>query len=373
VSRFLVPMWCASCACAASVLAFAACGDFADLGALPAADAGDAAVDAGPAADAASVPPSEAGSDAACEAATGCSAAPATAILLFGGAAEPGPASFFGDTWEYRAGTWHEKMVPGPSARTTHMVGLATQVILFGGFDGFGGAGTTDTETWAWSGAAWTGLPIVGPDGRLDTGLSAFGDKVLLFAGATPDGTYGDTWEWSTSGWLKREDSQDPTAPQQRSGHAMVPFRGKVLLFGGYGAKDMNDTWEWDGARWTQLHPPASPAGRGGHAMAVLHDRVLLFGGTHTVDPADDDAETWEWDGATWTKRAPKTSPPRRADHAMATVGDKIVLFGGTTPPGDGGSAVTLGDTWEWDGTTWTKLSIAGPSARFGHAMASTY
>jgi hypothetical protein len=30
----------------------------------------------------------------------------------------------------------------------------------------------------------------------------------------------------------------------------------------------------------------------------------------------------------------------------------------------------TVGDTWEWDGTAWTRLAPSGPSPRFEHEMA---
>jgi len=44
------------------------------------------------------------------------------------------------------------------------------------------------------------------------------------------------------------------------------------------------------------------------------------------------------------------------------------VLFGGN----DGSYPYYnyKGDTWEWDGTTWTPRSLTGPSPRAGHAMA---
>jgi N-acetylneuraminic acid mutarotase len=42
---------------------------------------------------------------------------------------------------------------------------------------------------------------------------------------------------------------------------------------------------------------------------------------------------------------------------------ERVVLFGGR------GSSGNLGDTWEYDGTTWTKLEVTGPSPRNGHAM----
>jgi hypothetical protein len=44
---------------------------------------------------------------------------------------------------------------------------------------------------------------------------------------------------------------------------------------------------------------------------------------------------------------------------------DRIVLFGGSSPP----APLFYGDTWEWDGHTWTLAARTGPPARFAHAM----
>ena len=68
---------------------------------------------------------------------------------------------------------------------------------------------------------------------------------------------------------------------------------------------------------------------------------VVLFGGDVGVHHFLGD--TWTWDGSTWTKQAPKTSPPARHSASMAydAATGTVVLFGG-----QGG--VFLGDTWTW-------------------------
>ena len=87
---------------------------------------------------------------------------------------------------------------------------------------------------------------------------------------------------------------------------------------------------------------------------------AVLFGG----DGPQFFGDTWEWDGTTWTERTFETSPSPRSDMAMASLGNKVVLFGGAV-----GSA--LGDTWEYDGKAWTEKKIAGPPARQRFAMAT--
>ncbi len=64
----------------------------------------------------------------------------------------------------------------------------------------------------------------------------------------------------------------------------------------------------------------------------VASRRVVLFGGSALSD-------TWEWDGSNWTKRTPTKSPSARSYHAMAydVARQRVVLFGG-------GSS----DTWHY-------------------------
>jgi hypothetical protein len=117
---------------------------------------------------------------------------------------------------------------------------------------------------------------------------------------------------------------------------------------------------------WTQcnIQKPGPPA-RYFHAMAydAARQKTVLFGGfdLYGIYLAGD---TWEWDGSTWTQRRPAVSPTARANHAMVYDAgrQRVVLFGGS-----GGCS----DTWEWDGKTWTQCYPATvPPARYEHAMA---
>ena len=56
---------------------------------------------------------------------------------------------------------------------------------------------------------------------------------------------------------------------------------------------------------------------------------IVLFGGNNANSPPVGD--TWTWDGSTWTKQAPATSPSAREVASMAydAATGTIVLFGG--------------------------------------------
>ena len=91
---------------------------------------------------------------------------------------------------------------------------------------------------------------------------------------------------------------------------------------------------------------------------------VVLFGGyTRTAGGIVTFGDTWTWDGSTWTKRAPVSSPPARSGASMAydAATGTVVLFGGHDL-----RVNPLDETWTWDGSTWTKQApVSHPTARY--------
>jgi hypothetical protein len=120
-------------------------------------------------------------------------------------------------------------------------------------------------------------------------------------------------------------------------------------------------TWE-QAAGFVDRTYPAS-------AWDSARGRLVVFGGLGNNLVQGD---TWEWDGTTWTQRTPQNSPAPRLRAAMAydAAHGVTVLFGGTTSLGL--DTTYMNDTWTWDGTTWNQVTPSGsnPSARNGHTMA---
>ena len=198
--------------------------------------------------------------------------------------------------------------------------------------------------------------------------------KTVLFGGYSEHQAQSldDTWEWNGFFWSEKHPADSPSP---RYGHAMAfdAARQQVILFGGIiGAKDTcsAETWVWDGSNWTLMNPANSPSARAYTAMAYdkSRNRIVLFGGRRyaawLLNPQLSD--TWEWDGANWTQVTLPTSPSGRYSHSMASLasGDGIVLFGGNTKPGPND------EVWEYDGFNWRQTSQTGPLARSGQAMA---
>jgi hypothetical protein len=132
-------------------------------------------------------------------------------------------------------------------------------------------------------------------------------------------------------------------------------------------------TWTWDGQTWAEQRPATSPPARRNASMAydAARQQIVLFGGWSTSGMSRSHllGDTWTWDGQTWTEQTPPMTPPGRFAAGMAydAVGQQVVLFGGS----DGN--MPLGDTWTWNGKGWSlQAPTASPTARRSPGMAST-
>ncbi len=263
----------------------------------------------------------------------------------------------------YEHRTW-EDVSPGgsPAARTCHNSmaydSARSVTVLFGGYDG----ATVSSETWEYNGSAWNnvspgGTPGVNfPEPRYFHAMAYDSRRgvVVLFGGHNTSFSYGDTWEWNGTGWTEKAAGAVPK-PNPRVNHAMVydSARGVCVLFGGDVSGSWNtETWEWDGSDWSNVSPGGTPgldfpAGRGYFAMAYDLKRgvTLLHGGWNGSHLGD----TWQWDGSNWNKLSPAANPDNRHAHMMVydSACDKMVIFGGNSSGG------ANSETWKWNENIW--------------------
>lgn len=151
-----------------------------------------------------------------------------------------------------------------------------------------------------------------------------------------------------------------------RVGHAMVydEARHQLLLFGGVGTEgsassgDRGSLWTWDGHVWTKLSA-TGPSAR--HETSLTYDasrqRVVLHGGRSGLFPNETLlTDTWEWNGTAWS-RIVDTGPSTRVHQRMSydRARSRTVLYGGFSinPPEE------LRDIWEWNGTVWSRASAS--------------
>lgn len=229
--------------------------------------------------------------------------------------------------------------------------------------------GASLSDTWAWDGTSWAsiaaGLPRRGfISGAFDTergsgliygGLDRSAWGAEYFSDILEQRGHG---AWSRRGGL----------PGSRSGAGLAydGARGATILFGGFdGSHWHDDIWEWNGATWVRrcnsaLCREMRPSARENAVFVYDPARrvTLLFGGW-----GEDQAlgETWTWNGSSWSQRLPPVSPSARygCGAAYDPSTRRIFLFGGVTERGE------VNELWAWDGATWEQLAQTnGPAAR---------
>ncbi len=170
------------------------------------------------------------------------------------------------------------------------------------------------------------------------------------------------------------------SAPLARIGPSMAydPATKSTLLFGGSGAfvpgPVYGDTWIWRNG-WTQLSPATSPPPRqsAGAAYDPTTKTVVLFGGWDNSKNGVALGDTWTWDGVTWTRQFPPVSPPARYSRESMVYDpatQTVLLFGGYGSDTGGYGGAPFGDTWEWNGRTktWRQRSAVKPVPEVGDA-----
>jgi hypothetical protein len=273
--------------------------------------------------------------------------------VLFGGM-DTASGNALSDTWEWNGTSWTRRnpLTP-PAARFGSAFSYDSTrhaAVLFSGDIDDLPPPPVAADTWTWDGTNWTQESPSASPPALEFGAMAFDSDLGLSVLYTGLGTPNDPWELGTT-WSRESPDAVPAA---RTDFALA-YDSRVestVLFGGLATASGNgpvvslgDTWSWKGTSWTKLPAtPRAPSARSAHAMAydASRARIVLFGG---IDAADNPlSDTWEFDGATWTEATPATHPPPTSQHAMAYDSDRqvIVMFGGNVVGGDG-----FPDTWE--------------------------
>lgn len=189
---------------------------------------------------------------------------------------------------------------------------------------------------------------------------------VLMTGGSTPlDGGqrfqfFNDLWAFSDSGWQLLGESGEQLSGV---GLAWDDRRQMVLSFGGFNGNSLGELRRLEINQWRALGThPSVLAAEPGFAYDSKRGRFVTFGGS---GQSGLNGETWEYDGTSWTKRN-TTSPPARQAHAMVYDAGRgvTVIFGGMGTGPAGQPSPSLGDTWEFDGNTWASRDVIGPPPR---------
>jgi hypothetical protein len=348
-------------------------------------------------------------------------------VLLFGGTNDPQYRSSFSDTWSWDGTDWVQLPTNSIASRSFHGMTwdpISNVMLAFGGYNGdssldstisFDGTSWTTRNTpqgpqfnrgpilatdhqrnravmvnagvWEWDGTTWVSVSP-GP---------MFASRLFFDAqrGSTTAIGYGATWAWDAGSWsdtgittstelypvvgsvwdpqrqrgvaistqwqdggtITWEIENQTWTPRSAAGPSLnnsvdVPMvwdgeRQRVVVFGGSTGAI---TWEWDGGSWEPFTQDAGPLNRISSAMAwdSSRQRTVLFGGVSASQRLND---TWERDGSGWTRLTDGPAMFSTSGAAFDPVRHRTVLLG---------SALSTGEqqTWEWDGTTWTLLSL---------------
>jgi hypothetical protein len=292
---------------------------------------------------------------------TGATLPDASASLLVGGQVPGGEGT--ADAWTYRATT-----------------GWAAEC-------GTSSPATGPCPTGDRSGAA----SATGPGGVIVYGGTRGAFDPLAHGGPGPLGAQGpsnalaDTWRWDGTTWTQ---VCDTCAPGTRAFAAMAGNGTTVVLFGGLGPDGpLDDTWVFDGTTWsnpcgsTRLIP-CGPPGLMASSMAWDGTRFVLFGGAGAPDgpdgttPVDD---TWTFDGSKWTKVCGTSDggtacgPPAREAAAFTFAAHPDLALQGAflAQGGDlfgGGDQSLLRDGWLWHDGAWSVVTTPwdGPVVAWG-------
>ena len=186
------------------------------------------------------------------------------------------------------------------------------------------------------------------PPGGFEPGLvyDSVNNQTIAFGG----GWTNQTWSWNGRKWSKLHPSTRP-AVRRDFGMAYDPVRDETVLYGGWDGDGqvLGSTWVFKNGQWSQRSPAKSAGDLAYQQMAYdpTRQQIIMFGGIRDI--GDWNESTWAWDGKTWTELAPTHSPAARAKAAFAydPLRDALVMFGGE------GRDDYYDETWVWNGTDW--------------------
>lgn len=177
--------------------------------------------------------------------------------------------------------------------------------------------------------------------------------EAILFAGRGRT----DTLRLAGRRWEEVIPATTSPSSRERSGMAYDRRRGRVLLFSGtagFNAPSLDDLWAWDGRDWSQVRTGTVgvPVGRNAPMMTYdpARDRLVMFGG-FTSNPTTSRQDTWEFDGDRWTEVVTSTAPGSPINYPLSDydpVGRRVLMV--TRPQGG------VHSTWAFDGTDWTRV-----------------
>lgn len=234
-----------------------------------------------------------------------------------------------------------------PPARYNHAVAYdeaRQRVVLYGGQEQQ--TGSLLTDTWEWDGTDWSLSATSGLQGHGFAEL--FYDSQMHHVIGLDD----FIWQWDGTTWTR---VATVTSPRLLAAASYDSDRSRYVVFGGIDSSAVtNDAWEWNRVSWVQRTGGPSPGPRYGQISAydAVRKVTVVFGGVKSLSSLQFWGDTWTWDGTSWSERFGATAPASRAFHTMVYDSDHalVLVIGGMSSTGS-----ALSDVWAWNGTSWAQ------------------
>ncbi|MCD7463322.1 hypothetical protein HAX54_050350, partial [Datura stramonium] len=255
-----------------------------------------------------------------------------------------------------------EENVPAPSPRSNCSLNInplkETELVLYGGefYNGsktfvYGDLYRYDVEKQEWKLISSPNSPPP----RSAHQAVAWKNYLYIFGGefTSPNQErfhhYKDFWvlDLKTNQW---EQLNYKGCPSPRSGHRMILYKHKIIVFGGFydtlrEVRYYNDlhVFDLDQYKWQEIKPTPGcmwPSARSGFQFFVYQDEIYLYGGYSKEVSSDKSgsekgivhSDMWSLDPKTWEWNKVKKSgmpPGPRAGFSMCIHKKRAILFGG--------------------------------------------
>ncbi|GMJ00093.1 hypothetical protein like AT5G50310 [Hibiscus trionum] len=221
--------------------------------------------------------------------------------------------------------------------------------------------------------------------------------ELILYGGEFYNGSktfvYGDLYRLDVEK-MEWKLVSSPNSPPPRSAHQAVAWKNYLYIFGGEFTSPnqerfhhYKDFWMLDlkTNQWEQLNLKGCPSPRSGHRMILYKHKIIVFGGFYdTLREVRyyNDLHIFDLDEFKWQEIKPKLGsmwPSARSGFQFFVYQDQIYLYGGyykevsSDKSSSSEKGIVHADMWSLDPKTWewnkVKKSGMPPSARAGFSM----
>ncbi|XP_057988561.1 uncharacterized protein LOC110634022 isoform X2 [Hevea brasiliensis] len=231
--------------------------------------------------------------------------------------------------------------------------------------------------------------PILNVNPLKDTELILYGGE---FYNGNKTFVYGDLYRYDVEKQEWKRISS-PNSPPPRSAHQAVAWKNYLYIFGGEFTSPnqerfhhYKDLWVLDlkTNQWEQLNLKGCPSPRSGHRMVLYKHKIILFGGFYdTLREVRyyNDLYIFDLDQFKWQEIKPKLGamwPSARSGFQFFVYQDEIFLYGGyskevASDKNSSERGIVHSDMWSLDPRTWewnkVKKSGMPPGPRAGFSM----